>query len=78
MTRIAAWARKRPTPTITDLLRKTVAKSGVPLLVLERETGIKRAANMWFVRGEQTLRLDKADALAEYFGLELVRRGDMR
>ena len=61
-------------PPITDLLRKTVIKSGVPLLVLERETGVKRASIMRFVRGEQSLRLDKADALAAYFGLELRRK----
>jgi hypothetical protein len=29
---------------------------------------------MRFLRGEQSLRLDVADKLAAYFGLELVRR----
>jgi plasmid maintenance system antidote protein VapI len=64
---------KKPKSPITDLLRKTVAQSGVPLLVLQRETGVKRASIMRFLRGQQSLRLDKADALADYFGLRLVR-----
>ncbi len=29
---------------------------------------------MKFARGKQSLRLDKADVLAEYLGLELVKR----
>ena len=65
-------ARKHESP-ITDLLRKTVAESGVPLLVLQRETGVKRASIMRFLRRKQSLRLDKADALAAYFGLKLVK-----
>lgn len=56
---------------ISELLRKTIAESDVPYLVLERETGVTRASIMRFVRGEQFLRLDNADALAAYFDLEL-------
>jgi plasmid maintenance system antidote protein VapI len=56
---------------ISDLLRRTIAESGVPLLRLERETGVTRASIMRFVRGSQSLRLDMADRLAAYFGLEL-------
>jgi len=63
---------------ITDLLRKTIADSGLPLLVIERETGVKRASVMRFLRGEQSLRLDMADKLAAYFGLELVSRKGRR
>lgn len=71
-------SKKKRKPPITDLLRKTVAKSGVLLLVLERETGVKRASIMRFIRGQQSLRLDKADALAEYFELELVKKRKSR
>ena len=56
---------------ISDVLRKTIADSGIPLLVLERETGVKRASVMRFVRGDQSLRLDIADKLAAYFGLKV-------
>jgi len=59
---------------ITDLLRRTIAASGVPLLVIQRETGVQRASIMRFLRGEQSLRLDVADKLAAYFGMELVRQ----
>jgi hypothetical protein len=46
-------------------------ESGETFRSIERETGIVRQSLMPFARGEQTLRLDKADLLAEYFGLEL-------
>ena len=59
-----------PAP-ISDLLRRTIAESGIPYLTLESETGIARASIMRFVRGTQFLRLDLADRLAAYFGLEL-------
>jgi hypothetical protein len=42
-----------------------------PLKALERETGVTRASIMRFVKGTQSLRLDKADRLAAFFGLEL-------
>lgn len=48
-------------------------KSKLPLLVIERETGVKRQSIMWFVRGERSLRLDMADKLAAYFGMTLAR-----
>lgn len=64
---------KRKAP-ISDLLRRTIDKSDVPLLVLERDTGVHRASIRRFVNGEQFLRLDMADALGAYFGLELTQR----
>jgi len=63
--------RKTPKAPISDLLRKTIAESDVSYLQLERETGVTRASIMRFVRGDQYLRLDMADRLADYFGLEL-------
>jgi plasmid maintenance system antidote protein VapI len=65
---------KRPASPISDLLRKTIVESGVPYLVLQRETGVTRTSIMRFVRGELRLRLDSADALAAYFDLELKRK----
>jgi plasmid maintenance system antidote protein VapI len=65
---------RRPAP-VSDLLRRTireaVAAGRVSLKGLERETGVTRASIMRFVRGEQSLRLDVADRLAAFFGLEL-------
>ena len=62
-------------PPISDLLRQTIAKSGVSYNALQRETGVTRASIMRFVRGDQSLRLDMADRLAAYFDLELQKRG---
>lgn len=41
---------------------------------LERETGVLRQSLMKFMNGERSLRLDKADQLAAYFGLTLTKR----
>jgi plasmid maintenance system antidote protein VapI len=60
---------------IATVLRRTIVKSGMTYLALERETGVARASIMRFVNGERTLRLDMADRLAAYFRLELVERG---
>jgi plasmid maintenance system antidote protein VapI len=64
----------QPEP-ISDLLRRTVsgavAAERTNYKALERETGVTRASIMRFVRGSQSLRLDMADRLAAYFGLEL-------
>jgi len=60
---------------IADRLRRTIAQAveqgRTNYLTLERETGVTRASIRRFVNGERTLRLDMADRLAAYFGLEL-------
>ena len=66
-------SKKRPIPTMTDSLRRAIAESGMNFKALERATGVKRQSLMKFVRG-QSLRLDIADKLAVYFGLELAKR----
>ena len=62
-------ARQRKSP-VTDLLRSTIAKSGIPYNQLERATGVKRASIIRFLRGDQSMRLDLAERLMVYFGLE--------
>jgi len=60
--------------TMTDTLRTALNEaiaSGETFRSIERATGIVRQSLMPFARGECSLRLDKADALAEHFGLEL-------
>ena len=68
---------KRTAP-ITDLLLQTIRaaiESGeTNYLAMERETGLTRESIMRFVAGKQSLRLDMADRLAAYFGLELKRK----
>jgi plasmid maintenance system antidote protein VapI len=60
---------------ITDLLKDAIIESGIPYKALERETGVQRSSIQRFVDGRQSIRLDVADRLAAYFGLELIKRG---
>jgi plasmid maintenance system antidote protein VapI len=64
-----------PQSPISDLLRTTIAESGISYNALQRETGVTRASIMRFVRGDQSIRLDMADRLAAYFRLKLSRKG---
>jgi plasmid maintenance system antidote protein VapI len=57
--------------SLTGALRRAVVDSGLSFKLLEKETAVLRQSLMKFVRGEQSLRLDMADRLAAYFGLEL-------
>jgi hypothetical protein len=61
--------------TLSEVLRRAIADSGIALIALERATGVDRASIRRFLRSERSLRLDKADALAAHFGLELRTRG---
>ena len=67
-------SNKQPAP-ISDLLHWTVTEAvrqgRTNYLALEKETGVQRASIRRFVNGERTLRLDVADKLAAFFGLEL-------
>lgn len=60
-----------PLTPLTDPLRAAIVDCGLPLLTLAERTGVQRASLMRFLRGERSLRLDKADILAEFFGLSL-------
>ncbi len=66
--------KPKPTSNLTSALRNAVANTEANFYELERQTGVKRQSLMKFVRGEQSLRLDMADRLAKYFGLELTER----
>lgn len=62
---------------MTELLREALAEAE-SLSEIERQTGLKRQALARFMRGEQSLRLDLADTLAEHFGVSCIyhrRRG---
>ena len=56
---------------ITDVLKQAIEDSELPFIELERQTGVLRQSLMKFARGEISIRLDAADKLAEFFGLEL-------
>ena len=59
--------------TLTDLLRTCLTESG-SLRKVARATGLAHASLMRFERGDQFLRLDKADVLAEYFEITFTRK----
>lgn len=41
--------------------------------LVAREAGVHHASLLRFLRGERTLRLDKAEALMDYFGIRVKR-----
>jgi plasmid maintenance system antidote protein VapI len=61
------------TNSISAALRRAIRNSGLPLLTIANETQVQRASLSRFVRGKNSLRLDIADKLAAYFGLELTK-----
>ena len=50
---------------------ESIVDSGISYNALQKETGVTRASIMRFVRGDQSIRLDMADRLAEYFNWAL-------
>jgi len=63
-------ARRKTNQNVTDTLRELLAE--VPSMrAVARETGVDIASIIRFVKGQSSMRLDRADALFEYFSLEL-------
>ena len=60
--------------TLSDVFRKAMAESGLSLYRIAKDTGISPQSLLRFRRGDHSLHLSKADVLAEYLGLELVRK----
>lgn len=60
--------------TMTEALRHEILTSGLSCQRLERETGVRRQSLMLFARGEGSFRLESADKLAVFFGLQVVKR----
>ena len=69
-------AKRRKRESMTDALRRAINESDLSFQQIERDTGVLRQSLMKFARGEQSLRLDIADTLAEYFDFEILQRGD--
>jgi plasmid maintenance system antidote protein VapI len=59
--------------TMTVLLRKAIADSD-SLRSTAKAAGVEHSSLVRFVSGRQSLRLDLADKLAAYFGIECVQR----
>ena len=67
-------AKETQKATMTDALKAAIESSGLTHYRIAAETGVKATSIGRFMRGETSLRLDKAEAIAEYLGLELVKR----
>ena len=65
---------KKKTATLSDVLRRTINESGLSFYRIAKDTGITSQSLLRFQRGDQSLRLDKVDVLAEYLGLQLVKK----
>jgi len=63
---------------MTEVLKAAINKSGLTQYKIARDTGVLATALGRFMRGENSLRLDKADVLAAYLGLRLVQIPDAK
>jgi DNA transposition AAA+ family ATPase len=59
---------------MTQALRRVIAESGMTHIAIARDACVQRMSIVRFLSGRQSLRLDAADKLAAYFGLEVVQR----
>jgi transcriptional regulator with XRE-family HTH domain len=64
----------KPKPIMTDVLKAAIEQSDLTQYKIAKDTGILPTSLGRFMRGETSLRLDKADVLADYLGLELVKK----
>lgn len=69
-----ATGKTKAKPTLTDVLKAAIRECGVTQYRIAKDTGIKETSLSRFMRGETSLRLDKADVLADYLGLELKKK----
>ena len=60
---------------MTETLKKAIRESGLSLYAIAAASGVKRPSLSRFMAGTQSLRLDMADKLAAYFGVELKPAG---
>jgi hypothetical protein len=60
--------------SMTEALRRVIAESGMALNAIATKAGVQRMSIVRFLNGTQSLRLDAADKLAGFFGLEVVQR----
>lgn len=62
---------------MTEILRAAIKDSGLSAYRVSKDTGLVVTSIIRFAEGETSLRLDKADLLAEYLGLELTKRKNL-
>jgi len=64
------------TPTLSDVIREALREAirTQSIRSVADATGVPHPSLIRFLRREQSLRLDKADKLAAYLGIEATRR----
>jgi transcriptional regulator with XRE-family HTH domain len=67
-------SKSKSKSTMTEVLKAAIERSGVSQYRIAEDTGVLATSLGRFMRGETSLRLDKADVLAQYLGLELKPR----
>jgi transcriptional regulator with XRE-family HTH domain len=67
-------SKSKRKPTMTDVLKAAIDLSGLTHYKIAADTGVKATSIGRFMRGETSLRLDRAEAIADYLGLQLVKR----
>ena len=70
---IDTMSRQRREGTMTELLREALREAD-SIRGVAKVTGLEHSSLVRFVNGEQSLRLDLADRLAAYFGIECRRK----
>ena len=61
--------------SVSEALKRAILDSGKSLKRIAGESGVERMSISRFLSGAQSLRLDKADTLCQYFGIEISRKG---
>jgi transcriptional regulator with XRE-family HTH domain len=64
--------------TVSERIRQAVEMADVSRYRIAQETQIEESALSRFVSRERGLSMEAIDALAEFFGLELVARGKQK
>jgi transcriptional regulator with XRE-family HTH domain len=64
--------------TVSERIRQAIETADVTRYRIAQETGIEESALSRFMSRERGLSMEALDALAEFFGLELVARGKQK
>jgi transcriptional regulator with XRE-family HTH domain len=67
-------SKSKPKAPLTDVLKTAIQQSGLTRYEIAKRTGVPPTSLMRFMRGETSLRLDKADAITDCLGLELAKK----
>ena len=71
-------SKRKLKPTMTEVLKAAIESSGVTRYRIAKDTGITEPSLSQFMQGATSLRLDKADRLAAYLGLQLTPDPDAK